>query len=191
MVGLKIRNDIRLNNLPKDVFKTIKKELTITNPDYAKKIRMGFWVGNTPKTLNLYTTIDNDLIIPYGMKTNVRTIFDEQGISYGIDEKHASKPIKINIKEPTNLYDYQREAVEEVLKHDNGMLISPAGSGKTRMAMEIIGKRSVKTLWITHTLDLLRQSKRVFKTHFNNKVGQIASGKINIQEGYLCYRSNT
>ena len=48
--------------------------------------------------------------------------------------------------------------------------------------MEIIGKRSVKTLWITHTLDLLRQSKRVFKTHFNNKVGQIASGKINIQE---------
>jgi len=49
-----------------------------------------------------------------------------------------------------------------MMKYNNGILVSPAGSGKTRMAMEMISRRGEKTLWLTNNLSLLRQSKRVF-----------------------------
>ena len=31
-----------------------KKNLTIANPEYVKKARMHFWLGDTPKTISLY-----------------------------------------------------------------------------------------------------------------------------------------
>ena len=48
--------------------------------------------------------------------------------------------------------------------------------------MELIGRLGVKTLWLTNNLSLLAQSKRVFKQFYNNKVGDISAGKVNIQD---------
>lgn len=182
MVKLIIRQDIRIKNLPLTIAKEIKKELTIDNPDFVKKHRLGFWLGGTPKELELFVTIDNDLIVPYGLKGYLIRLLEKHKTLYELNIKHAKKPIKMICKDDLGLYAYQQRAVDKVLEFDNGILVSPAGSGKTRMAMEIIKKRSVKTLWITHTLDLLRQSKRVFKTFFDNKVGEISGGKVDIQE---------
>ncbi len=182
MIELVIRQDIRIKNLPLTLSNEIKKKLTMDNPDYIKKVRMGFWLGGVPKELSLYVEIDDDLIVPYGLKTYLIDLFNERELLYSVDEKHAKKPIKLTNKADLNLYDYQQSAITEVLKHENGILVAPAGSGKTRMAMEIIRQRGVKTLWITHTLDLLRQSKRVFKTFFDNDVGEISGGKVVIKD---------
>ena len=50
----------------KTILEYSKKNLTLPNPEYIKKARMGFWLGNTPKTLELYQIIGGDLVLPYG-----------------------------------------------------------------------------------------------------------------------------
>ena len=139
-------------------------------------------MGSTPKRLNMYSEIDGVLVIPYGMRTTLLKLLKEYNIEYELKELHKDNYIKFEEKNPLNLYDYQKLATMNVLQHRNGILISPAGSGKTRMAMNLIKQRGVKTLWLTHTLDLLRQSKRVYREFFKNPAGEISGGKINIKD---------
>lgn len=143
---------------------------------------MNLWLGNTPKKLYLFVKDQEKLILPYGVKERVFKILEENEIPYEVEENFVSHPINLKMKTDLSLYDYQEKAIKEVLKKDNGILVSPAGSGKTRMAMALIKERNVKTLWLTHTLDLLRQSKRVYRTFFKNMPGEISGGKINIKD---------
>lgn len=156
--------------------------LWVNNPDYIKKIRLKLWLGNTPKRYSLYEINEQDLIIPYGMRDTLFRLLKELNIEYELDTAFDIKTAKTPNTKPLTLYDYQQRAVDEMLRYDNGILVSPAGSGKTRMGMYIIGQRKVKTLWVTHTLDLLRQSKRAYKEFYGGKVGEIAQGKVDIQD---------
>ena len=182
MVKIDITNDLRLTNLPEDLRLSIEDKLTITNPDYEKKIRMGFYAHKTPKTIELFETNGETLVLPYGLKSSVLDTLTKNGIKYQVNEEHADKPILIAYKEKINLYDYQEKAVNKMLGADNGILVSPCGSGKTRMGIDLIGKRAQKTLWLTHTTDLLNQSKKSFQSFYKNKVGTITGGKVNIQD---------
>ena len=182
MIEILVKESLYLETTNKDVIRKIKDDLTINNPDHIKRLRLKKWLGNIPKFLNLYEVDENIYILPFGYLSRLEQFLIQNNIKYSIINKNASVPLKINKTDDLNLYDYQQEAVDDVLKHDNGILISPAGSGKTRMAMEIIGKRNQKTLWLTNNLTLLAQSKRVFKQFYNNKVGEISGGKVNIQE---------
>ena len=139
-------------------------------------------MGNTPKKLIMYEQDQKTLIAPYGFIDTLLTFLNNNDIKYEIDDKTQHRPITMVKKADLSLYDYQQEAVDKMLLRNNGILISPTGSGKTRMAMALIGKKGVKTLWLTHTLDLLRQSKKVFKEFYSNKVGEISGGKVNIQD---------
>ena len=182
MVKIDIANDLRLTNLPRDLQSVIEKRLTITNPDYEKKIRMGFYAHKTPKKIELFEINGETLVLPYGLKTSVLDTLTKKGIKYQVNVEHADKPIKIAYKDNISLYDYQKEAVDKMLSVDNGILVSPCGSGKTRMGIDLIGKIGQKALWLTHTTDLLNQSKKSFQAFYSNKVGTITGGKVNIQD---------
>jgi len=60
------------------------------------------------------------------------------------------------------------------------VLISAAGSGKTQMGIALIKELGLKTLWVTHTKDLLLQSKARFKQYFDCSIGIITEGKVEI-----------
>ena len=93
------------------------------------------------------------------------------------------KAKKITYKSNIKLYDYQEEAKNKALKAKNGVIVMAAGSGKTQTALQLIAELGVKTLWLTHTLDLLNQSYLRAKNNFENiKISKIANGKINIAE---------
>jgi superfamily II DNA or RNA helicase len=79
------------------------------------------------------------------------------------------------------LYDYQVEATTEMLKHHNGILQAPAGSGKTQMGLSLIATLGKRALWITHTKDLLNQSKERAERYWPSEVlGTITEGKVDI-----------
>ena len=40
--------------------------LSISNPEYYKKLQMGFWLGNTPKRINFYEIVGDKIRVPYG-----------------------------------------------------------------------------------------------------------------------------
>ena len=59
----------------------------------------------------------------------------------------------------------------------------PCGSGKTQTALEMVARLGKRTLWLTHTQDLLTQSMNRAKSCFNlplSEYGTITAGKVNV-----------
>ena len=158
-----------------------KKKLTIPNPNYQKKLRMHFWLGDTPAKLSLYEQDGDTLILPFGtLRTLPDCITNEayfvSSFADAVDVFYGEGDIP--------LYDYQKTAVEAVCKAQYGILQSPAGSGKTQMGIALVKKYGKRALWLTHTLDLLRQSKARAEMYMDAKLmGTITEGKVNIGKG--------
>ncbi len=173
-----IAEKITLYNPDKELVKWCNKNLWLDNPEYIKKKRMGLFIGKTPKRLCLYETNGNNLIIPFGCLKYISK-YIKSG-DYATD--FCEKRVDFNAEIP--LYDYQQKAVEKMLKAKNGILKSAAGSGKTQMGLALAVKLGYKTLWLTHTLDLLEQSYKRACQYIDKKyLGKIAGGRVDIGEG--------
>lgn len=158
-----------------DLLAWCKENLEISNPEYQKKARMNLWLGNTPKSISLYTINENTLILPFGTLRQILPLLS------GDWKKLYKKPKKIDYKASVPLYAYQEEAVAVMLINHYGILQSPAGSGKTQMGIALAAALGVKTLWLTHTKDLLIQSKTRAEQYIDaNLLGTITEGKVHI-----------
>lgn len=174
-----VSNTIRIENPTQGVKAWCKKNLLLPNPDYAKKTRMGFWTGNTPKMLDLTQHDGDSLILPFGCLRELPLVdCAEVSFSFGKNESIDFGGTDMG------LYDYQQKAVEELWYSDYGILESRAGSGKTQMGIALAKDLCVKTLWVTHTTDLLNQSKKRAERYMDNAlIGTITGGKVNIGKG--------
>lgn len=177
---MRVYNQLRVSKYEYEyplIEKWCKENLVLPNPDYAKKARMGFWLGNTPKTLSLYEIDGNDLVLPYGcfneilrlcpLMAEVRMDFVEhERIDYG-----CTLP----------LYDYQQKALDALVECGTGILQSSAGSGKTQIGIATAVALGAKTLWLCHTLDLVKQSKARAEQYMSVfMTGTITEGKVQI-----------
>lgn len=72
------------------------------------------------------------------------------------------------------LAEHQVEAVERAFRMRRMALQCPTRGGKTLIAIEFIRRVGRKTLWVTHTKELLRQTPERFKTHLGIDVGIVA-----------------
>lgn len=176
-----VSNTLTIEQPTQQAIDWCKKELTIPNPEFAKKLRMGFWVGNTPEKLTLYERHGDRLVLPFGMLRSLPASITEnayfesafivpQSVFYG--------------KGDVPLYDYQKDAVESVYEAKYGILQSAAGSGKTQMGIALVKRFGKRALWLTHTLDLLRQSKARAEQYLDKDlIGTITEGKVHIGTG--------
>jgi len=177
-----IDNDITIEEYNKNTEQWCRDNLTIDNPDFYKKQRMGRWTGNVPRTIELYERIGHSLRLPFGCLREVWQMFREadEGSTYD----YRIMPIEgLKYNSHINLYDYQETAVQHVLSAKNGILVMPCGSGKTQCGLEIIARVSGRALWLTHTQDLMNQSMKraegVMDTS-EGMLGTITEGKVNI-----------
>lgn len=171
----RIGASIKIKNPSTEIMKWVNNNLKITNPEYIKKMRMGFWTGNTPQIINLYSTDGDWLILPYGVLSRIIKMLPDDVVS------EFKEPEILDIKGEVDLYDYQENAVNRMILNHSGILQSPAGSGKTQMGIAIAAKLRKRTLWLTHTKDLLTQSKQRAEKYFDpSYFGTITEGKVNI-----------
>lgn len=179
-----VSNVITIDNPSRELLSWCTKNLRLRNPEYDKKQRMHFWVGKTPEFLYLYETHGDKLVLPFGVLRNI-PVAPEGDVNnnniYRWDFPVAEK-IDYGCKIP--LYDYQEKAVEAVYWKQYGILQSPAGSGKTQMGIALIAKHGKRALWLTHTKDLLTQSKDRAKQYMGEALlGTITEGKVTIGKG--------
>ena len=174
-----VSNVITIDNPSAELMKWCRQNLKLKNPEYAKKQRMHFWVGNTPEYLYLYETHGNKLVLPFGVLRNIFPMVNSDDIKTDFP---VAEKIDYGCKIP--LYDYQEKAVEDVYWKQYGILQSAAGSGKTQMGIALIAKLGKRALWLTHTKDLLLQSKDRAKQYMGEALlGTITEGKVNIGHG--------
>lgn len=175
-----INSQIKIKN-PTDVIKQyIKKELSIPNPDIQKKNKMGFWTGNIPRTLKMFSINDGDYILPIGEIDNVwklHPIKEDYIIDFGKHQKLDFPENKIQ------LYDYQEEAVNKMIKVKRGILSSKCGSGKSIMLLEIIRRIGYKALIICEKKEIQLQFRDYLINCFGMKEGDyglISEGNLEI-----------
>ena len=174
-----VSNVITVDNPSAELVKWCRQNLKLKNPEFTKKQRMHFWVGNTPEYLHLYETRGEKLVLPFGVLRNIIPMIDVNDLKMDFP---VHEEIYYGCKIP--LYDYQEKAVEEVYWKHYGILQSAAGSGKTQMGIALIAKLGKRALWLTHTKDLLLQSKERAKQYMGEALlGTITEGKVNIGTG--------
>lgn len=174
-----IGNTIRVEDPVPCLVDWCKENLVLPNPDYAKKVRMHLWTGNTPKTLSLYETRGTTLILPFGV------LRDIQHHLWGCScISEFQDPSTVPYEGDVPLYPYQEDAVEVVKECRYGILQSPAGSGKTQMGIALVMRYGRRALWLTHTADLLNQSKARAEMYMDKSlIGTITEGKVNVGAG--------
>lgn len=180
---IKVSNEIFLYDVPSQISDWIKKNLVVDNPDYIKKQRLSKWTGNTPRKLYLYKVDGNTIIVPVGALKDIVALVRFYKIEVEVSEDLAHNAT-IDYGADVNLYEYQEIAVDEMIKRGYGILKSKAGSGKTQMGIAIAVKLKSKTLWLTHTQDLLKQSyDRAAQYVDKSLLGKITAGKVEIGAG--------
>lgn len=173
-----ISNEIRIQGPPKELVERIRQELTMPNPEYVKKQRMGLWTGKTDQQLYFYHVDGSSLVIPCGAGKLVRPY---RGADTIIEQDLADNGSILYPGAEVPLYDYQKEAVEAMEIAGCGILQSPCGSGKTQMGIALAAKLQRKTLWVTHTADLLNQSYDRARQYYPETIlGRITAGKVHI-----------
>ena len=174
---VRIRNRLIISDPTPAVKAYCNKNLILDNPDYYKLEKMGKYTGNTPKKLWLFEQMDGDLWLPFGCLQDIWEIHP-----YIADYASDICPIrKRSYISNVKLYDYQEEAVTAAINRKNGVLVMPCGSGKTQCGLEIIARIGGRALWLTHTHDLLNQSKARAESVWDGcGFGTITAGKVEI-----------
>lgn len=170
-----VGNQLRIQEPTADLLGWCKKNMVLANPDYAKKVRMHLWLGNTPQKLYLMQWDGDTLVLPYGCLNIVLSMGECEVIN------DLPSPKKVDFGCSVPLYDYQEAAKEAMLKAYYGILQSPVGSGKTQVGIALAAALGRKTLWLTHTRDLLSQSKNRAEQYMSPSLtGTITEGRVQI-----------
>lgn len=161
--------------------KILADELTIKNPLYieAKKAnRSTYGINKVIKNFN----VDNcgNYHMPRGYLYRIIDVFKQLNVEIEIeDNRHCS-----NVNWPKHIImprKYQYTALTEMSIYPEGILVSPAGSGKTIMGIGLIQMSQQKALWLTHTNELAKQSMERLHEMVPNlnedDIGLIGGGK--------------
>ena len=161
-------------------------DLTIDNPAYrkAKYQRRPTW--GIPQKLQLYT-YDNDgsLILPRGYEDQLmERLAGQKDVETYWDQKVGYDVNFGPWNDAYELRDYQLPLVKALVEK-NGIGVAPAGSGKTIMGMRYIYEIGRPTLWLTHTKDLMYQTKQRAEATLKG-VGRIGIFGDGIQDEGSC-----
>lgn len=169
---------IAIEDSTTEILSWIIDNLTLENPQFYKLEKMGKYTGNTPQEIKLYQCGRQTVLVPFGCIADLWKLHPVLA-----DWVININPIqKINYSSKINLYDYQERAVQAAVRKKNGILIMPCGGGKTQSGLEIIARVGGKALWLTHTQDLLNQSKKRAESvlQIDGSFGTITEGKADI-----------
>ena len=169
---------IAIEDSTTEILSWIIDNLTLENPQFYKLEKMGKYTGNTPQEIKLYQCGRQTVLVPFGCIADLWKLHPVLA-----DWVININPIqKINYNSKINLYDYQERAVQAAVRKKNGILIMPCGGGKTQSGLEIIARVGGKALWLTHTQDLLNQSKKRAESvlQIDGSFGTITEGKADI-----------
>ena len=181
-----ISNNIRITNAPVPVRAQITKALTYKNPAVVKARQQGRNAWGIPNTLDLYIYDRGDLVVPRGFLSELLKITKKQQPKLQWKQTKGN-PVEFGPwNESYKLRDYQKPMVDALIKH-NGIGVAPAGSGKTLMGLKYILDKSVPTIWITHTVDLMRQTAGNAKKLLKGvgEIGYFGDGKQDWGDGKL------
>ena len=178
---LTLGNNISIpkNILPPNLASFLREELNILNIGYVVKERAGLPTFGEKKFIKTLEQTPDAILVPRGFLKNLYAWLDERSIKYrAIDERLTLDPVSFSPSYA--LLPYQKSAVASFDTAEQGVLVAPAGAGKTFMGLEIIARKRQPAIILTHRrqiydqwLERVEQGLGIPKS----KIGQISSIK--------------
>ena len=167
-------------NLSAEVKNVFRRLATFANPEFYKKQAMRMSVYNIPMIIDCSKEDEKYLKLPRGTFEYLEELCKIHNVKICKKDKRY-KGHKLDIQFNGNLREGQREALDELLKYENGILCAPTGFGKTVIGCKMIEKRNVNTLILVNKIQLLNQWKERIKEFLKiDEVGEISSKKKKI-----------
>ena len=149
---------LQKDEVPVELSRYLKSELNFLNPGYMIKQRMGLSTYKTERFFKLIRESAGEIAIPRGFLSLLLIYCDEHKIKYAVIDERLELP-EIKYKSAIKPYDYQQDAIDQVLEHDCGVIVAPPGSGKTVVGLSLVVELKLPTLILVHRAQLLSQWK--------------------------------
>lgn len=179
-----IQNQIYLkrNQLSKKLIVFLREQLNFYNSDYLIKKNLGKSTFNTEKFFNLIKESENEVMIPRGFSASLVQFCNKENIPFKIIDKR-NKRDAVDFESEISLWPHQEIALEKIRKKDFGVIVSPPGSGKTVIGLEIIAEKRQPALIIVHRKQLFDQWMERIQSFLKipkKEIGQIGNQKNKI-----------
>lgn len=183
-----IANRIRIQDSPEWLKQQLIQDLTVPNPEFIQAEQQGYSTWGIDRFINNFTILNDDsIIVPRGMRKDIIQYAEDYDLPFEIVDQRPKFTARSDID--TRLIDfrpYQLQPIHEVVVEGEteGMIVAPAGSGKTVLGIALAAALGIPTLWITHTNQLAIQTGERLK-HFlpsleDEDIGFIGGGKWKI-----------
>jgi superfamily II DNA or RNA helicase len=138
-----------------------------------------------PYIYNFSVTPDDGLMIPRGLKVPLLDLADDLGVNYTVKDERARFEHRTLDSSNIKYRPYQFDAVLKLYSnYEEGLLVAPAGSGKTVMGLSLIPLSGQPALWLTHTGPLAEQAQNRAQSFIPDigEIGRIGGGKWKLGE---------
>jgi superfamily II DNA or RNA helicase len=182
MARLTVSADCYLEQIDRDLEKTLKDQLTIDNPKYIAARRYGRWIGKKlkPKLYYYEQEPGGGLRFPRGFANQAIELCQDSGVEPEIvDERRRLADHQFSFQ--AKLRPYQDEAVQMICSRSFGVLEAGTGSGKTVMALAAIARRRQPAIVIVHTKELLYQWRDRIEEFMGIEAGLIGDSKFEVK----------
>ena len=168
--------------LPPNLASFLREELNILNIGCLVKERAGLPTFGEKRFINTLEQGDDAILVPRGFMPRLQTWLQEHHVKYALEDDRLTVD-PIGYLTSFQLFPYQKAAIAACKQYDQGILVAPAGAGKTIMGLALIEQKKQPTLILTHRRQIHDQWLEQIENGFGipkRKIGQINSTKKQI-----------
>src|ERR1017187_5117324 len=157
-----LRFDSRLHisrTIPAAVLAALKRLATFANPVFHHKLRLRFATYDTPRFIFAGEWHPDRLVLPRGAMEDAVAVLESAGANVTIQDARSDGR-RARWTFHGELRSEQEAAVQEMAKHDYGVLCAPPGAGKTVMGCALIAHHRTSTLVLVHRTVLFDQWRK-------------------------------
>lgn len=165
-----------LAGCPPKALERLRRDLSFPNPEHVSRRRMGRQVAGIPERIDcLVERPDGWAEIPRGAVGLLRQHLAEAGMPVEFEDRRCVHP-PVGLRADVELRPYQTDAVAQMRRGVQGVVVMPCGGGKTVAGTAATAVIDQPTLVIVHTHDLLEQWRDTVHRILGIEAGVVAEG---------------